>query len=738
MHRSPAGRGADDEHAAGGGVRNELSHVSGAVVQAGHIGGDVIVHAAAVAPSLPVPRQVPLLSSRFVNRVAEFARVSDVLDPAGGGGVRIVLIFGMPGVGKSSFTWRLVEQVRDRYSGGQLYVDFSAAGPERPDAVGDVLTRFLLALGVAKDVVPSGIAEKVSLYRSMTAERPMLVVLDKVTEPAQVLPFRPNAPGSAVLVTSTDRLTDLLLDGAEPMPMEPLDDADAERMLVELSGRGIATEAEAVAALVRQCGGLPIALQVAAARLRARPALSVAALVAEIADEHGGLDAFALRGQSRVAAVFAVAYAGLADQPARLFRVLGLLPGRTITVDLAAAAAGGTDEATEEALAYLHEVNLVAEEDGRFRLHELVRRYASNRALAVEPEGERIEALHRAVRHVVVWAAFGDLAALGPDRLRCVPHEVVLAGRSDPFAHEDPRTREHRGLDWMDTVRPTALGLLRIATDLGWSDEAWQLAESMTALFAVRRYLVDWTEFSELGARAARAAGNAAAEARLRSFASRAWADLGDLPRARRELDAAFALAGSVRHTTLMASIWEMEGRYRDDIGHHGGAVSAYAQAIALFEEAQAPRGVAFVTSFLGASLLAQGEPRQAADVLTRAQAMIRAVGNNRMEGEALISLAAARHQLGDDRAARTALAAALALSASGGYRFQQAWAYETLATIEQDSGESDAAVTSLRAALAIHETLRGPQAALLRERIAALTGGDESQPGDATDRSTP
>src|SRR5882757_3564182 len=196
MQGSSAAAGEGDQPTdPAAGVRNELSNVTGSVVQARDIGGDVHFHVAATPPS-PVPRQVPLLATRLVNRVAELARAKDVLNPKVGGSVRLMLISGMPGVGKSSFTWRLVEEVRDRYPGGQLYVDFSAGQAQRPDAVGDVLTEFLLAVGEAKEVVPSTVPEKSALYRTMTAENPTLVVLDKVTEPAQVLPFKPNAPGS--------------------------------------------------------------------------------------------------------------------------------------------------------------------------------------------------------------------------------------------------------------------------------------------------------------------------------------------------------------------------------------------------------------------------------------------------------------------------------------------------------------------------------------------------------------
>src|SRR5262249_31486274 len=150
----------------------------------------------------------------------------------------------------------------------------------------------------------------------------VLMVLDDVTEPAQVSPLVPNSVGSVVLVTSNEELAELALDDAEFLPLDPLDDDASVRLLVEVCGaKRIAAEPDSVARIVELCAGLPIALRVAGARLKERPRLAVAELADEIADERRGLAAFAMRGKPMVSPVFTVAYRRLPPDAARLYRL---------------------------------------------------------------------------------------------------------------------------------------------------------------------------------------------------------------------------------------------------------------------------------------------------------------------------------------------------------------------------------------------------------------------------------
>jgi hypothetical protein len=242
---------------------------------------------------------------RFVNREVELAAVARMVAGHAAGPSRIAVCTGLPGVGKSALVRKVVEEHRGAFPGGELLVEFGAADAGGI-SVGDALASCLLALGVAESVMPSALSDRVGLYRTRTAALPTLVVLDDVADPAQVTPLVPSAPGSLVLVTSTARLTELRLDGAELVDVAPLDDVSGARMLRELCGPRVDAEQAALRSLVRECGGLPVALRAAAARLLGRRSLAVDQLVTEIAAERHGY--FPARGQDSTTAVFSLIY----------------------------------------------------------------------------------------------------------------------------------------------------------------------------------------------------------------------------------------------------------------------------------------------------------------------------------------------------------------------------------------------------------------------------------------------
>lgn len=653
-----------------------------------------------------VPHEVPRGPRVFVNRLPDFARMDDFWASRSSDSAQVGLFTGLPGVGKTAFVRRCVQRIREanRFPGGDLHVDFGPVNGDRL-SVADALGSCLGALGVAKDVLPSTLAERANRLRTITAHRQVLIVLEDVTEPAQVLPFLPNSPASAVLVTSNSRLTELELDGAEPIPLEPLDGEAGAHLLRELVGARAETEPEAVAELVRHCAGLPVALNVAAARLLARRSMSIDALVAQIAANADSLDAFSVHGQNKVAAVFSAAHGALSPVAARLYRLLGLFPGRDFTVDTAAVI---LDSPAHSAVDELLSAGLLDENVAqRFSLHHMVRRHAAHLSQTEDRADEREAALWRIVRHLLVKAALADQAVLGPGRYRCTPPELAQ-NRVSPFTGED---RRRDALEWLDLERGNLLAAQRAAADFGWHEESWQLAEALTALYVTRRYLVDWTASSDLGAKSAAIAGNARAEARLRSFVSRAWTDLGDLARAGEELvKRALPIAEGAGDARLLASVWELIGRFRDETDFDL-ASEAYERAIALFTEEDDARGVAFVTFFLGCSQRRSGRLDEAAATLHRALPQIRAVGDTRMEGRCLT-------QLGAVAASRELLGDAIEVLRRGGDQFYEASAHEELVALAEQDGDGDTARSSLTRMLEIHQALGSDR---VEELIARL-----------------
>jgi tetratricopeptide (TPR) repeat protein len=614
---------------------------------------------------------------------------------------------------------QLVERVGDSFPGGHLYVDYALFQTSSGTAaVDEAAAQCLRSLGVADGMIPATLTERTKLLRTRTASRPVLVVLDDVTEPAQVSPLVPNSMGSVVLVTSNERLAELALDDAEFLSLDPLDEDAGVRLLAEIcGGRRIAAEPESVARIVGLCDGLPIALRVAGARLKERPRLAVAELADEIADERRGLAAFAVRGRHMVSSVFTVAYRRLPHDAARLYRLLGHVPGVDVTVELAAEAIDVPVGVAEDLIERLVTANLLIEElTGRFRMLGLIRRDAEHRARADESEVDLTEAVRAMVRFYLRRAAFADRAVMGRGRLRLTDHDEVLSGYQDPFDGPDGKAR---ALAWLDAERANVIASVRVAWSHQWFQEVWQLAEAATALYVNRRYLADWIESSELGARAARCREQFAVDARLTSFLSRAYLDKGDGERARTALDHSLPLAERAGNPRLVASIWELYGRLYDREGNSGAAIDAYRQALALFDRAHDVRGVAFVTYFLGCALDTAGRSDDALGWLRHALRAIEHLGEDRMVGRVHIAIGRAQEHLGQSAEAVASLRTAMSILSAGGYHHYEAEACLVLA----DLVPQDEQVQAVQRARDIYTAAGNPQVEQLRDRLARLTG---------------
>ena len=658
--------------------------------------------------TIGVPHQVAPWLGRFVNREKELKDLAALLDrDEERCGPRVGVLTGLPGVGKSALARKAVERCQGKFAGGELLVEFGG-GPGGL-SVSDALASCLFALGVSGSVLPASEQDRVGLFRTRTAAKPVLIVLDDVVEPAQVTPLVPSAPGSVVLVTSTSRLTELQLDGASLMDVVPLDEVAGAHLLRELCGARLNTDPSELRELVAVCDGLPVALRAAAGRLIRRRGLSVAELVADIRAERDATTS------STEAAVFSLIYHQLHDDVASMYRTLAILPGTSVGVVLAAAAHDVSEQTAVRLLEELVEVGLLNDTvDGRFAMHDIVRRHAARQALADNTDAERNSVLWRYLTTLLRVAGFADRAVLGVGRYRCTPHDVLLAGWDDPFAEQD-------ALRWLDAERGSLAAAVRVAATHEWHDLAWQLAESATALYVSRRYLLDWIETSELGARSAELAGNAAAEARLRSFITRPLTDLGELDRARHELDRAFALAGPLPDKRLAASIQEMAGRLHDASGEPAAAAVAYGRAVELFDSVADARGSAFVRMFAGAAQLRAGDLQTAFSTLSAALEAVRHTGNQRMIGRTMISLAQACRALGDANGARSWFEQAIVVLRDSGEAFYEAQSQQLLAELFEADGDGASARECLRRARDLHIALGSGDVDALERRLVAL-----------------
>ncbi|MFB7631529.1 NB-ARC domain-containing protein [Streptomyces sp. NPDC056149] len=716
-----------DNAADAGRVRNEFSGMAhGPVIQAGVIEGGVRIEMH--RPERPVPRQVPAGSRQFVDREPVLAEIDGWVGDGGG----MAVLSGLPGVGKSATVRRWAQEERGRFPGGEFYVDFAEL---RAQAGGDVsagVSRCLRALGVEDRYLPDSLGELTSMLRTLTADERVLMVLDDVTEPAQVRALLPSAPGSVVLATSQSKLGELLAEGARLMPLEPLSPEHGRQLLRRLCGaeRIAADDEGAAERIVASCGGLPVALQVAAARLVMHPGLSVAALADELADDRRRLDALRRGGERTVSAVFAVAYAGLPGPVARLYRLLGLHPGRRWDAASAAAAAGTTPERAAEQLDVLETASLVTvAADGRYEFHDLVRLHAREQAALEDDEPERTAVVARVVDHLLTRAAQADLAVMGrrmrigeyTDRLSEADRATAFPGRQE-------------ALHWLDAWRGELLSAQQIAADHGWHRRAWELAEALTALFLNRRYLNDWVRSGDLGARHAEADGNPAAEARLRALLSRPLMDRDELRRARAELETAVARADESGHTLLRASVREFYGRYWDRCDP-ARAVTVYEEAMVYYRAAGDERGIAIGRFFMGSALHAVGRTGEAQAALQDAYDAFLALDDRRMGARALAALGGMHRDLGRATQAVAALEEAAAMLRERGAVHYEAEVCETLAELAEERGDREQWRRFLTRALEIYEAGGGPRAVELRGRLTDAAPGAATDAGSATER---
>ncbi|MFI6767690.1 NB-ARC domain-containing protein [Streptomyces sp. NPDC050355] len=698
------------EHGVGDGVRNEFGGSAyGPVVQAGAIHGGV--HFEVRRPEVPVPRQVPAGVAQFVDREPVIEAISGSVGESGG----VAVLSGLPGVGKSATAHRWAQGERGRFPGGEFYVDFAELRAQVGGDVSAGVSRCLRALGVEDQYLPGTLGELTGMFRSRTADKRVLVVLDDVTEPAQVRALIPGAPGSVVLATSQGMLGELLTVGARLLPLEPLTGAHGLQLLQRLCGeeRIMADGAAAAERIVASCGGLPVALHVAAARLVMHPRLSVEALADELADDERRLDALRRGGERVVTAVFAVAYAGLSEETARLYRVLGLYPGRRWDTRTAAAAAGISGPEAAEQLEALETASLITvAADGRYDFHDLVRLHAGQQAVDEDTETERTAVVRRVADHLLTRAAHADLAVMGR-RMRIGGYVERLEGTDRSLGFRD----RQEALEWLDAWRGELLLVQRAAADRRWHRHAWELAEALTALFLNRRYLNDWAVSGELGAREAAADANPAAEARLRSLLSRPLMDRDELDRARGELETAIARADESGHTLLGASAREFYGRYWDRCEPER-AVATYEEAMTLYRAAGDERGIAIGRYFMGCAQHAVGRTDDALVTLQDAYDGFMAIDDRRMGARALAALGGVRRELGRTDEAVAALEEAVRMLRERGAVHYEAPVCEALAEMAEERGDRERWRQLLTRALEIYEAGGGPRAVELRRRL--------------------
>jgi tetratricopeptide (TPR) repeat protein len=626
---------------------------AGPTVLAGNIQGGVHFHQRAEG-AVPIPRQPPAPPAHFVGRDAELAEVDRLLAEHGSGPA-VVVITGVGGIGKSALALRWAQRAAPRFPDGQLYAHLGAFDPAGPAPPGEVLGRALRALGIAPEHVPADAAEQAAMFRSTTADRKLLLLLDNAVSAAQVRPLLPTSPACVVLVTARWRLGGLVGDGARFLPVEPLTEPAATELLTRvLGGDRTGSDPASTSSLVRLCAGLPIALTVTGARLATRPRWSIGRVVDELAQEHHRLHRLGGREDVSVQGAFDLSYQEFSAPVARCYRMLGLHPGAEFGTAVVAAALDVSEEEAAELLDVLLEASMLGETaEDRYRLHDLVRLHARQHADA-DPERPVL------ARRTAEWYLAGALAA---DRLLT------------PYRHRDPDSAftaldagavvladRDEALSWLEDERANLVATIRYAAP-EQPLLAWQIADSMWPLFHYRRHHHDRMQVDRLAVECARRLRDPDREARMLRRWAFAHLDVARLDRARELFERSLGLCeelgnryGAASAVEGLGSVALAERRYPD-------AAAYFDRQLRLCRELGEHRRAGLALLNLGVVGNETARPRQALTHLREAAAVFGELTDvDPYNGARVrIELGRALGRLGEHRPAREELTRALA-----------------------------------------------------------------------------
>ncbi|EOD68317.1 AfsR/SARP family transcriptional regulator [Amycolatopsis vancoresmycina] len=612
----------------------------------------------AVRPAGAVRNDLPGDIADFAGRETELSRL---LSAPGGvahsapTAVVIEAIDGMAGIGKTTLAIHAAHRLAGRYRDAQLFIDLHGhtcgQAPTTPAAALDTLLR---ALGVAADRIPREPDARAALWRAELAGRSILVVLDNAADAAQVRPLLPGSPGTLMLITSRRRLVGL--EAAHILSLDVLPEATAIALFSGIvADDRAAAEADAVRDVVALCGHLPLAIRIAAARLRTRPAWTVAHL-ADRLRQAGRPLAELSAGDRSVAAAFALSYAHLDAAQQRMFRLLGLNPGPDIDVPAAAALAAVPAAEAERLLESLVDDHLLQQPvTGRFRFHDLVRQHAQATVQADEPEPARTAALRRLV-------AFHLHTGHRGSRLLDQQHPPIDVGEPPPGCVPAPLADDTAAMTWFDGNHQCVLAARQAAEDAGWDTWVWQLAWTLDNFHYRRGHLQPNITSWLAGLAAAERLGDVAVQARAHRRLGLVYGPFGMPAEALHHLNRSLALAGEIGDTLGQA-------------------------------------GVHFVLALHWTN---EKDDERALEHATSAQELYSALEDGKWEARAFSLIGACLSRLGRHEEARTHAEAGLARCRESNDVYGQADALDSLAAIAADTGRHDEALDRSRQALSL------------------------------------
>ncbi|MGD9483568.1 BTAD domain-containing putative transcriptional regulator [Streptomyces sp. TRM70308] len=585
------------------------------------------------------PHALPFDVPDFSGRGVELQWIRDAARRAPESSPTVLSLDGMGGGGKTALAIRAAHQLAEQYPHGSLFIDLHGFTPgQTPLSAFQAQGDLLAAAGIPSEELPAVPAGRAARWQSYMRGRRMLLVLDNAAASEQVRELIPALSDSLVLITSRPRLTGL--DGVEWLSVGALPELDSHQLLRNTLGAArVEREPGAALELLRMCGGLPLAVRIAAARLANRPHWTVQRLVERLEDHNRRLDELTSEGRG-VAGALLLSYQSMPKEQRTAFRLLGRHPGRYLDAEEAAALLDTDVLTAEDVLEELVDVRLLeAREPGVYALHDLVRSFVQ-RVAQGEKAPEDGQAVRRLMDHYLNTAGRA-CDTLFPGRRHFGDRDRDEKARANEFEHKD------KALQWLDQHRDSLLAAVDAAYHEGLLWHAARLPRELGFHSSIRAYDASANAALEKGVNASRELGDRSlTRLNLMNLAMGKWR-LGKLSEAVARLEEAMDLSRQMGDV-------HSEAECRARLGQAYSSMGELVRALQLCQEANARAQELGFTRLDGSSLstlsLVQvrlGRFDEAAEAAERAVAIFDSMKEIQLSVDALNNLSQAIERLG-------------------------------------------------------------------------------------------
>ncbi|MET8555892.1 tetratricopeptide repeat protein [Streptomyces sp. NPDC004959] len=688
IHRGVLARVPVRELVLGGGAGGAERRVRGVADASPQAPGPAVpAHSDAVAPSYRNLPQRPVL----IGRRSELRALRSVIareDGGDGAVVTVEAVSGMAGVGKTALAVTAAHLLAERYPDGQLYIDLRGHSPtQEPLTARAALATLLRLLGAPAASIPAELEGRTALWRTMLAERRVVIVLDDAAGSEQVVPLLPSGSSSLTILASRRHLTGI--PQALSVAVDVLPEEDAVALFRSFAGRRRTSDDAQTARIVSLCGYLPLAIELVAHRFRARTSWTLEILAERLAVSPGRLGEIHSAGQEQeMARAFALSYRTLTAAQRVAFRRLGQHPGPDFTAEAAAALMGMPWDAADRLLEDLLACHLLREPTpGRYRYHDLLREYAYGLSASEDSERDRREALSRLTRFYLTTADLADRMAM-PRRVRLAPRALLLPAPAPSLPHPAAARA------WLAAERGNLLALESHLRAQGDSEAAARLTSALAGFLQSECY---WQDAKRILQHAVahwdRTGGDEPALCRALIDLCAADASIGEYTEAATAGERALELARTLGDEPAEAEALRVLGTLNWHLGENRTALMLLQKSFAItslsgdvWEKARSKNNIAV-------AMLHLGERSRALGYFHNALAGFREAADQTATGQTLNNIGELQMQAGDITSARHAFEESLAFLEIEGSRFDRATARRNLAEALTELGEAERAL---------------------------------------------